>query len=57
MVKFGFLKVNRFEQQLMYCLLFHEQEKEERVEKEEKVKVEVSPSQVPQLTDSVGRGT
>ena len=36
----------------MYCILFHEQEK---VEKEEKVKVEVevSPSQVPRQIESV----
>ena len=59
MVGFGFWKVNQFEQQLMYCILFHEQEKEEKVEvekveKEEKMeKVEVSPRQVPRLTESV----
>ena len=43
---------NHFEQQLMYFICFHEQEK---VEKEEKVKVEVevSPSQVPRQTESV----
>ena len=48
MVDFGFWKVNHFEQQLMNCICFHEQEKEEKVEK-----VEVSPSQVPRQTESV----
>ena len=44
MVEFGFWKVNQIEQQLKYFILFHEQEKEE--------KVEVSPSQVPRQTES-----
>ena len=48
MVEFGFWKVNQIEQQLKYFILFHEQEKEEKVEK-----VEVSPSQVPRQTESV----
>ena len=40
----------------MYCICFHEQEKEEKVEVEKvekEEKGEVSPSQVPRLTESV----